>query len=130
VLRTRGEAVADDRMMYTNILCPPGFCPHSSRKLSPIVTHIRSPHIVISLFIHSVVVHDARLPKLQVGPNVAKRKAGRIGAVSTVDGLMKKEAKALAVDSVHADIKVVMSDLRIKMEMIVSLSVCFARVHC
>jgi len=86
------------------------------------MTHIRSPHIVITLFVGNVVVHNTRLPKLQVGPNVAKRKAGSVGAVGTVDGLMKKEAQVLAMASVRADINQVTADLRRRVEVIVSHS--------
>ena len=121
LIASTSRPIADDRIIYTNALCPAGFCPHFSKRTSPIAFHIRSPHVVVSLFVGSVVVHDARLPKLQVGPNVAKRKVGRIGATGTVDGLMKKEARALAYDSVYADIKAVMFNLRRRLETTVSL---------
>ena len=41
---------------------------------------------------------DIRLPMLQVGPNVSKRKSGRGGAEAMQEGLKKKKR---AVDGVH-----------------------------
>jgi len=108
--------------LYTSILSPSNFCPHSVTQPSPIITHIRSPHIVLTLFVSDLLVHDTRLPKLQVGPNVAKRKAGRVGAVGTVDGLMKKDAKTAAIDSLHEDIAQIVADLRRRLEIVVSVT--------
>lgn len=100
------------RLLYTDILVPKDLCEHAQKTPANLITTIRSPHTVVNLTVWPVTVLDTRLPKLQVGPNVAKRKAGRAGAVGTVDGLMKKETRAAAVDAVRAEVDTVLRRLK------------------
>ena len=94
------------------MLTPPAFCPHSTERPSRIILNLRSPHTIISLSIQAVTVLDTRLPKLQVGPNVTKRKPGQLGAIGIANELMKKEAKDLAFDEVRKDANLVISAVR------------------
>lgn len=98
-------------LLYTDVLAPKDLCEHADNP-SSLITTIRSPHVVVDLTVRPVMVLDTRLPKLQVGPNVAKRKAGKAGAVGTADGLMKRETRAAAIEAVKSEVEIVIQRLR------------------
>ncbi|WVQ85237.1 hypothetical protein IAT38_007402 [Cryptococcus sp. DSM 104549] len=115
-------------LLYTTILQPPSLCVHAQDK-SQIVHYLRhfprppsspspspdeaSPHsqsptptpLTISLTTSPLSILDARLPKLQVGPNVPKRKAGKEPAAAAVDGLVKREVREERREGVEADLE-------------------------
>jgi 1-phosphatidylinositol-3-phosphate 5-kinase len=106
-------------LLYTDLLAPKTLCEHAQTP-SKMITTIRSPHTVLNLTVRPITVLETRLPKLQVGPNVAKRKAARAGTQGTVDGLMKKEARVAAVDAVKLEVETVLQRLKERCAEVVS----------
>ena len=101
VLGSRHESIAEAyRLLYTNTLLPPDLCPHTlanrskPTSLNRIIRYIRSSSYVFSITIGPVTVLDIRLPKLQVGPIVAKRKTSENAPVkASTDGHRRGEAE-------------------------------------
>ncbi|WVF70562.1 hypothetical protein IAT40_005353 [Kwoniella sp. CBS 6097] len=89
-------------LLYTDILRPVKICAHSSTSL---VHYIRIANHVISLTVQPVSVLDTRLPKLQVGPSVSKRKTGKEPITATLDGLIKKETRNERVEVLREEIE-------------------------
>ncbi|KAK4684262.1 hypothetical protein P7C73_g5929, partial [Tremellales sp. Uapishka_1] len=85
-------------LLYSTKLIP-STCTHMSR-----VYHIRSSS-VLSIKVSDATVLDTRLPKLQVGPNVAKRKPGKAAATTVVDGLLGKEVVVENAATIRKDIE-------------------------
>ena len=54
--------------------------------------------------VEDVPVLDARLPKLQVGPNVVKRRLGAGGAQAAFDGVLRKGWAESAQENVRIEI--------------------------
>ena len=114
------------RLVYTNILLPSNLCRHCPEPSSqpgdippPLFRCIRYRSAVISLIVDSVSVIDTRLPKLQVGPNVAKRKTGKAGAVGAVGGLLKKDVQEKEVAQVNKEIEQVFTFFKDNVESVV-----------
>ncbi|ORX36029.1 hypothetical protein BD324DRAFT_520177 [Kockovaella imperatae] len=71
-------------MLYGHL---PGPCNHTNY-----LRCIRGPRTLV-LHVEPVTVLDTRLPKLQVGPNVGKRKPGLANAEAAVTGLASRDRK-------------------------------------
>ncbi|WRT64251.1 uncharacterized protein IL334_001182 [Kwoniella shivajii] len=76
-----------EALLYTHILHPPSLCEHADSTSY----WLRSSSLVLSLSVDEVPILDTRLPKLQVGPNVAKRKGGKEQVITAMEGLVRKE---------------------------------------
>ncbi|WVR05981.1 hypothetical protein IAU60_003009 [Kwoniella sp. DSM 27419] len=77
-----------EMLYYTEFLCPAGLCTHGSGSMAHF---FGVSNCVLALWVEPVPVLDVRLPKLQVGPNVTKRKAGKEAVAATMEGLVRKE---------------------------------------
>jgi hypothetical protein len=89
--------------MYSSLLVNPTLCPHSAISPNPVqgskpldgFTYILStPTLSLRLTSETQSVLDTRLPKLQVGPLVAKRKIGSDAAKVAAEAFTS--AKSLA----------------------------------
>ncbi|WVQ97361.1 hypothetical protein IAU59_004473 [Kwoniella sp. CBS 9459] len=89
-------------LIYSDILRPVKLCTHPSTSLAHC---IGIANHVISLTVQPVSVLDVRLPKLQVGPNVAKRKMGKEPVTATLDGLVKKETRNERVEALRMEME-------------------------
>ncbi|OCF31113.1 hypothetical protein I316_07245 [Kwoniella heveanensis BCC8398] len=89
-------------LLYSDNLRPAKLCTHSSTSLT---RGIRISNHIISLTVRPVSVLDTRLPKLQVGPNVAKRKLGKEPVTVTLDGLVKKETRNERVEVLRDEVE-------------------------
>ena len=80
-------------LLYSDVLVPRDLCEHSQStdKSASFTQFVRDQSNVFTLSVDSISVLDTRLPKLQVGPNVAKRKAGKGNALLAVEGLFSKD---------------------------------------
>lgn len=72
-------------MFYSSLLIPQSLCPHASQATSSggpqnFTYVLSSPILTLRLTSEPQPVLDTRLPKLQVGPLVAKRKLGNEAA--------------------------------------------------
>ncbi|WWC58469.1 uncharacterized protein I303_101012 [Kwoniella dejecticola CBS 10117] len=75
-------------LIYTDKLRGRVQCSHVGRT----VIYLRTTSLVISLAVESVNALETRLPKLQVGPNVNRRKGGQETVEDVMKGLLRKEA--------------------------------------
>ena len=63
---------------------------------------------------------DARLPKLQVGPNVVKRRLGAGGAQAAFDGVLRKGWAETAQENVRGEIGSWVGGMRLRVHHLVS----------
>lgn len=118
-----------NRIIYTHLLVPFDLCEHSkSSGGSPISTssfvyHLRTSKAVVTLQAEPITVLDARLPKLQVGPNVSKRKAAKATPGEIVEGLWSKERRTEDVRVVTQEIDQTFTSMRGQLKASVSLHV-------
>jgi 1-phosphatidylinositol-3-phosphate 5-kinase len=82
---------------------------------------IRSTTLSITFSVSDVSVLDARLPKLQVGPNVVKRRLGAGGAQAAFDGVMRKGWAETAQENVRGEIAGWIGGMRLRVHHLVSL---------
>ncbi|OCF73919.1 hypothetical protein I204_05767 [Kwoniella mangroviensis CBS 8886] len=87
-------------LIYTEILHPSTDCSHSTSSSY----YFRTSRLVISLKVESISILDTRLPKLQVGPNVTKRKGGKEPVSTTMTGILRKEVAQRTVEILHNEI--------------------------
>lgn len=82
-------------VLFSSILLPP-ICSHTSSPHtippSEIVYHLDHPLYSLALTPSDHKVYEVRLPKLQVGPNVAKRKTGVEAAHGAAEAFAKRGA--------------------------------------
>lgn len=108
-------------MLYTHILQPPDHGPHTrtsdlslAPRFSPLIRYFRTSMFLICITVEPVSVLDTRLPKLQVGPNMAKRKPG------TVSGVVDSLATGDAEGTVEREIKTTFQGLSTRVDSLVS----------
>ncbi|EIW72592.1 hypothetical protein TREMEDRAFT_58763 [Tremella mesenterica DSM 1558] len=89
-------------VIYTDILIPTNLCAHKNS--GDLVRCIRSSAVTLRFSVENISILDTRLPKLQVGPNVAKRKAGKEAVDAAVDGLMRQETREEQIDGIRNDV--------------------------
>ncbi|WVN89047.1 uncharacterized protein L203_104263 [Cryptococcus depauperatus CBS 7841] len=77
-------------LIYTTILQPP-ICPHASSQHT-FIHCFRTSSFTVNLSASSLDLFDMRFPKLQVGPNVTKRKGDKEWVLGTFDELANDEA--------------------------------------
>ncbi|ORY33694.1 hypothetical protein BCR39DRAFT_518613 [Naematelia encephala] len=75
-------------LLYTDALMPPNICSHHS-----LTYHLRTSSRLVQISVTPVPMLDIRLPKLQVGPNVPKRKPGKVAALAAVEGITRREVR-------------------------------------
>jgi hypothetical protein len=68
----------------------------------------------------SVEVLETRLPKLQVGPNVPKRKPGQAAANAAVEGLMLRDERGKEAQIAKEEMRAWVRDLERRIQMLVS----------
>jgi len=92
VSRCRG-ALLTSRLIYSNVLRPPAICSH------PHPEHVfKGAGVIASVSVETFNVLDMRLPQLQVGPNVTKRKPGKDAAEDALESLANDEERNSAQD--------------------------------
>jgi 1-phosphatidylinositol-3-phosphate 5-kinase len=92
--------------MYSSILIAPSLCPHAAptapgSTILPAHTFtyiLSTPSFTLRLTSEPHPVLDTRLPKLQVGPLVAKRKTGSEAAKTASDAFTTSSAKLVQPD--------------------------------
>ncbi|WVQ62084.1 uncharacterized protein L199_000219 [Kwoniella botswanensis] len=87
-------------LIYTETLHLSTDCSHSMSSSY----YFRTSGLVISLDVESISVLDTRLPKLQVGPNVTKRKGGKEPVSTAMTGILRKEVAQKTVASLNSEI--------------------------
>nr|XP_019049347.1 hypothetical protein I302_03133 [Kwoniella bestiolae CBS 10118]OCF28277.1 hypothetical protein I302_03133 [Kwoniella bestiolae CBS 10118] len=87
-------------LIYTDILHPSTPCPHTSSTSH----YFRTSGLVVSLKVEAVSILDTRLPKLQVGPNVTKRKGGKEPVTTFMTGILRKEIAQEKVEGLRNEI--------------------------
>ncbi|KAL7424765.1 hypothetical protein Q5752_000449 [Cryptotrichosporon argae] len=94
-------------LFYTRTLIPPSLCAHVAQASTfpPVTYHLRTPHVVAALTLSPIAVLDTRLPKLQVGPNVHKRKPGKVAAAAALDATLRRAPRDDVVDGLRAEIE-------------------------
>jgi 1-phosphatidylinositol-3-phosphate 5-kinase len=80
----------------------------------------RSPRLIFILTPKPAEVLETRLPKLQVGPNVPKRKAGKAAAMAAVEGLRRREEREGEVRGLKLEVEVWFKGMRKRVEMLVN----------
>jgi 1-phosphatidylinositol-3-phosphate 5-kinase len=99
------------RILYTNVLHPLT-CSHMSTGSANVLYKMRTPALIARIHIETVSVLDTRLPKLQVGPIVSKRKAGT--TVAILEGLTRKDMREKEKEILRGEIKAVFEELKQK----------------
>nr|XP_031860899.1 uncharacterized protein CI109_003626 [Kwoniella shandongensis]KAA5527971.1 hypothetical protein CI109_003626 [Kwoniella shandongensis] len=106
-------------LLYTNVLRPADLCSHASAA-DNIIHHIRTERMVLSLSAEDIPVLDTRLPKLQVGPNVPKRKSGTESITQAMEGVTRMTAKAERIEGVRKDIEDFYSSLTDRLAVLIN----------
>ncbi|WWC86358.1 uncharacterized protein L201_001232 [Kwoniella dendrophila CBS 6074] len=89
-----------ETLIYSDVLNAQPPCSHYSSKSH----YFRSFNLIISLAVEDVSILDTRLPKLQVGPNVTKRKGGKDPVGAVMEGLLRKQTASEKVDILRNEI--------------------------
>ena len=89
-----------DSFLYSTRLRPPALCQHDDSRIS---VFLRSSTRVLVFSVEDVDILNTRLPKLQVGPNVAKRKGGTEAAHAIIDTLQPPEAKDTLLEGLRTE---------------------------
>nr|XP_019014824.1 uncharacterized protein I206_00911 [Kwoniella pini CBS 10737]OCF53605.1 hypothetical protein I206_00911 [Kwoniella pini CBS 10737] len=102
-------------LIFTDKLQLPILCSHTEHPS----LFIRAPSAVISLHTESISILDTRLPKLQVGPNVNKRKGGKESVEAVMRSLVRKEVEQERIDTLRREIKEAFGALQQRAELLV-----------
>ena len=105
-------------LIYGHLL-QPDMCKHDPPHGPKYLLYIRGPAGIAMLYVEPVTVLDTRLPKLQVGPNVGKRKPGLANAESAVSGLMSRDRKESQSEELKGQISDVFDVLVARLSLLV-----------
>lgn len=83
---------------------------------------------MISLVVEDNSTLDIRLPKLQVGPNVTKRKGGKEPVDAVMDGLLRKQVASEKVGSLRKEIEDFFCSLENRLSALVSITSSIYRI--
>jgi hypothetical protein len=111
-----GKLLLTNRLIYSRTLQSQNFCSHT-----PDTHNFEGYGVVASIKVETSDVLDVRLPQMQVGPSVVKRKSGRDAAEDALESLMSEEQDQLTQE-VFAYVK----SVDVVMNRIVSLSTHFS----
>jgi hypothetical protein len=114
------QSLLTDRLIYSRTLQSQTFCSHT-----PDTHNLEGYGVVASIKVETSDVLDVRLPQMQVGPNVIKRKSGRDAAEDALESLVSEDKRIEAQDQLTQEVFVYVKSVDVVMNQIVSLSTHF-----
>jgi hypothetical protein len=105
-----------NRLIYSRTLQCQNFCSHT-----PDTHNFEGYGVVASIKVETSDVLDIRLPQMQVGPNVVKRKSGRDAAEDALEHLVSEDKRTEAQDRLAQEIIDYVKSVDVVMNRIVSL---------
>jgi hypothetical protein len=110
-----------NRLIYSRTLQCQNFCSHT-----PDTHNFEGYGVVASIKVEISDVLDVRLPQMQVGPNVVKRKSGRDAAEDALESLISEDKRIEAQDQLTQAVFAYVKSVDVVMNQIVSLSTHFS----
>jgi ribosomal 50S subunit-recycling heat shock protein len=116
-----GKLLLTNRLIYSRTLQSQNFCSHT-----PDTHNFEGYGVVASIKVETSDVLDIRLPQMQVGPNVVKRKSGRDAAEDALESLVSEDKRIQAQDQLTQEVFAYVKSVDVVMNRIVSLSTHFS----
>ena len=113
-----GRLLLTTRLIYSHTLQSQNFCSHT-----PDTHNFEGYGVVASIKVETSDVLDVRLPQMQVGPNVVKRKSGRDAAEDALESLVSEDKRSEEQDRLAQEIIAYAKSVDVVMNRIVSLSI-------
>ena len=88
-----------------------------------VVYYFRSSSALVTVSTESIPVFGTRLPKLQVGPNVPKRKPGPASAIAAVNTLMSPDLVAQKIQETRVEVRSVLRGLQRRADSLVGADI-------
>ena len=105
-----------NRLVYSRTLQCQNFCSHT-----PDTHNFEGYGVVASIKVETSDVLDVRLPQMQVGPNVVKRKPGRDAAEDALESLTTEDNRIKAQNQLAEEVVAYVKSVDVVMNRIVSL---------
>jgi 1-phosphatidylinositol-3-phosphate 5-kinase len=99
---TGKQADVASLLYHHESIAAPTICPHTQAPRSWMFRRLTT---IIRLSRESVKVLETRMPKLQIGPNVSKRKPGVDAAAQAVDSLLDPQETAELIEVTRREIE-------------------------
>jgi ribosomal 50S subunit-recycling heat shock protein len=116
-----GKLLLTNRLIYSRTLQCQNFCAHT-----PDTHNFEGYGVVASIKVETSDVLDIRLPQMQVGPNVVKRKSGRDAAEDALKSLISEDKRIEAQEQLTQEVFAYVKSVDVVMNRIVSLSTHFS----
>jgi len=105
-----------NRLVYSRTLQCQNFCSHT-----PDTHNFEGYGVVASIKVETSDVLDVRLPQMQVGPNVVKRRPGREAAEFALESLTSEDKRIEAQNQLAEEVVAYVKSVDVVMNRIVSI---------